>query len=219
MSRRDTILFAVLINVGLLVVLFVTAMKPEAESSGSIVIAPTQQEKSQTEQNNDVVVKEDVTNNGSVDDEVDQLLNQLSSRSYRDIEKKPQKVEQEPKDVVSEDFIEIKVKRGDVLGRIAKANGVTVEDIMKANDLSSSRLNIGQVLKIPVKSKEVAIVAEEEEVNISAEDVKYYTVRSGDNPWLIALRHRIDLQELLRLNNLDEEKARRLKPGDKLRVH
>ncbi|CAG1010006.1 MAG: lamin tail domain-containing protein [Anaerolineae bacterium] len=45
------------------------------------------------------------------------------------------------------------IKQGDILGRVAPAYGVTVEDIMKANDLTErdvNRLQIGQKLIIPV---------------------------------------------------------------------
>jgi hypothetical protein len=47
---------------------------------------------------------------------------------------------------------------------------------------------------------------------------KYYIVKSGDNPWSIAIKNHIKFDELLRLNHLDEEKAKKLKPGDKLRI-
>jgi LysM repeat protein len=43
-------------------------------------------------------------------------------------------------------------------------------------------------------------------------------MKSGDNPWNIARQHRVNFDDFLRLNQLDEEKARQLKPGDKLRV-
>lgn len=215
MSRRDTILFAVLINVGLLVVLFVTAMKPESESIG-IVVSPNQQEEQvadiSTDKKDDVITKR-----GGVGDEVDQLLDQLSSRSYRDTEV----ISSSEESSVSDGYREIIVKRGDVLGRIARLNGVSVEELMKANNLSNSRLSVGQVLRIPEK-KEIAVVQQEEvpiKENVKDEDVRYYTVRSGDNPWLIARRNKLDLQDLLRLNELDENTARRLKPGDKLRVN
>lgn len=209
MSRRDTIIFAVLINIGLLIVLFVTASKPEATTiSEEEFVVP-----------NEAIVEEtfsepiQVANNGG--DEVDQLLNQLASRKHKE-PAAPKVSENKPKKVVLTDkFVEVTVKRGDVLGRIAKANGVSVRDIMKTNDLQDSYLSIGQVLKIPLKQE---IKVAKVDTSTSSGDKEIYTVRSGDNPWLIAMRNRIDLQDLLRLNDLDEESARRLKPGDQLRV-
>ncbi|WP_275782349.1 LysM peptidoglycan-binding domain-containing M23 family metallopeptidase [Pararhizobium gei] len=41
------------------------------------------------------------------------------------------------------------VKSGDSLNRIAKANGVAVEDLRKANGLTSAAIRVGQTLKIP----------------------------------------------------------------------
>jgi LysM repeat protein len=43
-------------------------------------------------------------------------------------------------------------------------------------------------------------------------------MKVGENPWAIAIRHHMKLDELLRLNGLNEEKARKLKPGDRLRI-
>ncbi len=47
---------------------------------------------------------------------------------------------------------------------------------------------------------------------------EYYTMKVGDNPWVIAMKHHMKVEELLRLNGLNEEKARKLKPGDRLRI-
>jgi LysM repeat protein len=47
------------------------------------------------------------------------------------------------------DGIAYKVKSGDSLEKIAKQNGVTIEDLKKANDLSNHLIVVGQKLKIP----------------------------------------------------------------------
>jgi murein DD-endopeptidase MepM/ murein hydrolase activator NlpD len=41
------------------------------------------------------------------------------------------------------------VKAGDSLNRIAKANGVSVEELRKANGLTTAAIRIGQTLKVP----------------------------------------------------------------------
>ena len=46
----------------------------------------------------------------------------------------------------------------------------------------------------------------------------FYIVKPGDNPWTISMKHRMKVEDLLRLNNLDDKKAKRLRPGDKLRI-
>ncbi len=102
-----------------------------------------------------------------------------------------------------------------MLEKIAKANQTTVAAIMKANNMSSTQLKIGQVLRIPVGQKGGSSILTPAGTPAQGE---FYVVKEGDSPWLIASRNKINLEELLRLNNLDEQKAKRLRPGDKLRI-
>ncbi len=86
---------------------------------------------------------------------------------------------------------------------------------MKVNQLTSNLLHIGQVLKIPSEKANSAVSTTKKAVENHPE---YYVMKVGDNPWSIAMKHHIKVDELLRLNGLNEEKARRLKPGDRLRI-
>jgi peptidoglycan DL-endopeptidase LytF len=127
---------------------------------------------------------------------------------------------------------EIKVKKGDTLEKIAKANHTTIDAIKKMNRLENERLSIGQALKIPVKEghqittptvSATAVVAEKKEkkpetVVKEAEEPVYYTIKSGDNPWKIAKQYNVNYEDIVRLNHLNEEKARNLKIGDRIRV-
>ncbi|HRW58326.1 MAG TPA: LysM peptidoglycan-binding domain-containing protein [Chlamydiales bacterium] len=108
------------------------------------------------------------------------------------------------------------VKKGDSLDLIAKRNKTTVEKIMQLNQLSTSLLQINQKLKLPEPAEIVAV--KETAVQKPQQEEKYYTVKCGDNPWTIAMKHHLRVEELLKLNNLDQKKARRIKPGDKLRI-
>lgn len=113
--------------------------------------------------------------------------------------------------------IEVTVKKGDVLEKIARAHKTTVREIMRLNNLKNANLKIGQVLKVSqgnARQKPAATPA----VIKSEGAAKYYTVKNGDNPWTIAVKNQMKLEELLRLNNMDEQKARRLKAGDKIRI-
>lgn len=47
---------------------------------------------------------------------------------------------------------------------------------------------------------------------------EWYTIKSGDNPWKIAKTQKIKFDDLLKLNGLNEERARNLKPGDRIRI-
>lgn len=85
------------------------------------------------------------------------------------------------------------VKSGDTLWKIANANGITVDEIKSANNLSSNALTIGQVLYIPKNNNNE---------NISSNT---YTVKSGDNLYKIANQFNTTVTELRRLNNLNSD--------------
>jgi peptidoglycan DL-endopeptidase LytF len=261
MSRRDTIIIAVLINAGLLIVLFASALKSSSLNEEFVTNpAPVVQESP------DFVFKKGAA--PVVGDEIDLALNQFAQNSAAQVStsipSQPADLLQSSASVASSfaddlkaiaipetsnatqipppatqtlvapivqlnkpapDFTEIKVKKGDVLEKIARYHHTTVAEIMKANQLTSSNLRIGQVLKIPNKSIKKAepstIVFSPQtsaETNASNEGVKYYTVKKGDNPWTIAVKNHLKVEDLLKLNNMTEEQARRLKPGDQLRI-
>ena len=83
------------------------------------------------------------------------------------------------------------VRKGDNLWSIANRYHTTTKAIQSLNNLRSTRLQIGQVLKIPA-------------VDISCQPfaLEKYQVRKGDNPYLIARKHRMDLVDFLKLNRL-----------------
>lgn len=86
------------------------------------------------------------------------------------------------------------VKAGDSLYKIANQFGVTVNDIISANNLTSTTLQIGQVLTIPTGTTTPTPPTEENYIN--------YTVKSGDSLWVIANRYNTTVDEIKRLNNL-----------------
>lgn len=212
MSRRGTIIAAVLVNAALLMILFATAIR----SDKAIPEKPIQlaQESKLPEKTR---IEEDLFNQYVVTSLP--TLAQESIPLSEEIElvftpPEPLAVKR-PVEVPKTDgkWVEVSVKKGDYLDKIAQANNTTVAAIMEANHLSSTQLQIGQVLKIPLgetKPKKVSPSA--------AAEGEFYVVKEGDSPWLIASRNKIRLEELLRLNSLDEQKARRLRPGDKLRI-
>ncbi|MFM1943660.1 MAG: hypothetical protein RI897_2642 [Verrucomicrobiota bacterium] len=90
---------------------------------------------------------------------------------------------------------EHKVQQGEYFITIAKLYKVTVADIAKANPgVDSTRLQVGQVLKIPAESPAVA-----EPVTPGVET---YVVRKGDNLHRIAMNHGTSVEELKRMNGL-----------------
>lgn len=84
-----------------------------------------------------------------------------------------------------------KVKRGDSLGEIARYYGVTVQDLKRANGLTSSTIYVGQRLYIPRSSSPT-----------TAGCTSYYKVRSGDNLTKIAKHYNMNVSALARANGL-----------------
>ncbi len=78
------------------------------------------------------------------------------------------------------------VKSGDSLYKIARDFGVSVDELMNYNHLSSNLLSVGQILKIPNGSSATSI----------------HTVKSGDTLYSIARMHNTSVNELINLNNL-----------------
>lgn len=228
MSRRDTIIVAVLVNAGLLMILFATAVRSDKKTEPA---APKHMELAHT---STPVVKSD-----QVDDFFDQyispvpVLNDLEGEPIALMEEIPLSlpvsapepviekkiVEATPAPLhtpakVTPAFVDVTVKKGDYLEKIANANNTTIAAIVQANNLSSTQLKIGQVLKVPLSSGAV----KKKVTTPLSSDAEFYVVKEGDSPWLIASRNKIRLDDLLRLNDLDEQKARRLRPGDRLKI-
>ena len=82
------------------------------------------------------------------------------------------------------------VKSGDSLWSIANQYGITVDELKRANNLTSNTLQIGQVLTIPGQTTTPPTG------NVT------YTVKRGDSLWSIANQYGITVDELKRANNL-----------------
>jgi LysM repeat protein len=114
---------------------------------------------------------------------------------------------------------DIEVQKGDTLEKLAKLHHTSVDEIIQLNHLPSSFLRVGQRLKIPaVKPRETPKQKTAAPLPLATEQAEYYTMKVGDNPWSIAMKHHIKVDELLKLNGLNEKTARKLKPGDRLRI-
>lgn len=199
MSRRDTIIVAALINAGLLIVLFVSALKNQEEDFVAAISRPKK------------IVEEEAAFVDPVAASTSSFADDLQGLTAVSVASQPVDVQEE-----AATWIEVKVKKGDMLEKIARTHHTSVSEIMKINNLVSSQLKIGQVLKITPSSKEPA-----PKVHTTVPEAapsKVYTVKTGDSPWTIAVKNHMKVDELLKLNNMSEEKARRLKPGDQVRI-
>ena len=110
---------------------------------------------------------------------------------------------------------QVTVRAGDTLEKLARTHKISVDDLIKFNQLPSTFLRVGQVLRVP--AGHVAAVSGKPTAAPVA-GTEYYVVKAGDSPWTIAMKHHMKVDELLRLNQLDEGKARKLKPGDRIKI-
>ena len=85
------------------------------------------------------------------------------------------------------------VKSGDTLYSISKKFNINVDTLKKINNLTSNTLSIGQILLINPN-----------EYNIENTE-NYYTVQAGDTLYKIANKYGITVNELKKLNNLNND--------------
>jgi len=93
-----------------------------------------------------------------------------------------------------------RVKKGETLSKIAKSYGITVNELMKHNKLTSSKIKINQTLKIPTSS------------GSTSSNVQYHEVRSGDSLWKISRMYGVSIEDLQANNDVSDV----LHPGVKL---
>lgn len=97
------------------------------------------------------------------------------------------------------------MKSGDNLYAIAKKYGLTMDELIKYNNLNSTLLSIGQILRIPIAEEEIP----------SVENYIPYTVKLGDNLYAIARNYNTTVNEIMNYNNL---KSNLLSVGQVLKI-
>lgn len=83
------------------------------------------------------------------------------------------------------------IKKGDSLWSIARANGLTVDELKSLNNLISNVLHVGDTL----------LISSADSTDDDGND-NYYVVKSGDTLWSIARKYNLSVNELKTLNNL-----------------
>ena len=117
-----------------------------------------------------------------------------------------------------------RVQRGETLFSISRRYGINVEQLKVLNAMKSNRVQIGQNILLGATDNSATTQATSRGVpalvRISAKPIQRkpatYTVRSGDTLHAIAIKHAIDLDDLLRWNKLHAKSI--LQPGNKIRV-
>jgi LysM repeat protein len=104
-----------------------------------------------------------------------------------------------------------KVKKGETLSDIAEKNNVSVAELKSINNLHTSSLRAGQQLQLAGKDTQ-----SEKETIAKAEKTIVHKVESGESLYVIAKKYNVAIDELKRLNNLEDGK---IKPGQSLSVN
>jgi len=103
------------------------------------------------------------------------------------------------------EIVEYTVQKGDSLWLIARRFGTTTKMIRALNNLNTSVLRVGQVLKISPGRMVMKL-----------DSNQTHLVREGDSPYLIAKHYEIDLSEFLKINNLTPRST--IFPGEIVKI-
>lgn len=126
-------------------------------------------------------------------------------------------------------YTEYKVKNGDTLYGIAFSHGMTANEFLKLNkidDPNKYNLKVGETIKIKnnndsnierVENKDVEEIKE----NINTEKNNNYIdykVKNGDTLYGIAFENDMSVNEFLKINNISDPIAYKLKVGETLKI-
>ena len=116
------------------------------------------------------------------------------------------------------------VESGDTLGAIADTYGTTVDMLRDVNDISGSRIRVGEHLLVPMPSREgeaytLSLDNRRRSTQASGPSGREridYRVRRGDTFWDIARSHDVDVQRLAAWNDMAPGDA--IHPGQDLAI-
>lgn len=120
----------------------------------------------------------------------------------------------------------IEVRPGDTLYGLSRRHGVSLDDLMRVNGLTSSNLQPGQRLTLPSgaqpsapqydASRVAAAQPSQPAAQAPADWTGSYTVRPGDSLYAIARQNGVSLTDLERYNGIAD--SRRVMPGTVLKL-
>ena len=126
------------------------------------------------------------------------------------------------------------MKAGETLYSIAKAMGVSVEELKEANNLKDNSLSIGQILRKPTakiskpQNRELSMDKDisDEELMPNSSRSKYirtishpdHVLKEGEHPSTLAKKYNVEERTILMINGLDKNDATELQIGDVLKI-
>ncbi len=115
---------------------------------------------------------------------------------------------------------EIEVQRGDTLYGLSKRHNVSLNELMRVNNLTNPNLKPGQKLALPsgkvVARPRPAPSPTVAAVPAPADWTGSYTIKAGDSLYNIARQNKVKLDDLQRYNGIAD--VRRVKPGTVLKI-
>ena len=130
-------------------------------------------------------------------------LNNLSTNTLRVGQPLRKPISSNDSDSNSDDYNTYVVQRGDTLYRIASMYAMSVDELIKINNLSSTSLSIGQVLNVKNNYySDIPLGAKCYGSGYKEPSYLTYTVRSGDNLYSIAKKYNTSVDNLIELNSL-----------------
>ncbi len=93
------------------------------------------------------------------------------------------------------------VQAGDTLSSLAMRYGTTIESIMSFNRMKTNRIIVGKTINLPIHNTSSASTYE----NNRSVKPKIYTVKEGDSLSVIALRYKVSVRNLRRMNQLTSD--------------
>ncbi len=111
------------------------------------------------------------------------------------------------------------VNSGDTWYGIATQHKITVDALKAANPTAARKNNLyqGSYINIPVRADSAEAQAAAAAAP-PAPVAKTYTIKRGDTLAKIARKHKMTVPALMKLNDLSDRDARRIQPGQKLKV-
>jgi membrane-bound lytic murein transglycosylase D len=117
-----------------------------------------------------------------------------------------------------------KVARGDTLARISKRYQISRTTLLKANKLRSSRLKIGQHLRIPYKTRKYVLLEKGQKVkdyyaaaNTADSPMVLHELRRGETLSRVSHRYNVPVELIMEWNNISD--VRKVRVGRKLAIY
>lgn len=102
-----------------------------------------------------------------------------------------------------EDYQTYTVRSGDTLYKIANIYGMSVDELIQINNLTTTNLTVGQVLKVKQNYfSDISLGSACYGTGYQEPTYLTYTVKNGDSLYVIARRYNTSVENLIKLNNL-----------------